>query len=550
MALATLFQDIGVNDAAEAKAVIYKILNKKTSDLTPQQQGMLGTGIYRDISDELDILDAAGNPITRTSTVTLPSGEKMESKFSASPAAGDAPQNNNVQQDNNAEEDSEPLSREEQLWALLDYISNLSDDEFAEVMGYDDKSSMFNAWSRIGSGYTPYWAAERLDDRMKGETGWTLGNIRWDLFPPLTNSVLTQDMVIQAILDDLNRRIGEEVVDPNEEDTDLTGSKTADELQFDEIITASTGFVQDPETMEAIFEAWKTGAPLDEGLNAILQKHLIEKGGIGVEFQGKTPDFLLLTIPGLPALASGDISKISLKNPDGSYRTVAEVTGDIRGSLEATVRQIGEIPGKIRDKINELLDAEDIEGALEVMEGNFTNEENIGPDGCIIKTPPRFTVELIGELKDLFGSLSGKWKEGDEDVTSWMGNPFPKDPTEIITEKPTEIITESPTEKPTEIITEAPTEVITEPPNEPPTEAPTSDPVGPPEENGGGGGGGGGMFSGGDQYFDQANLAYNPFNPVLYPDKDYNVALDRIMFENLTSPATKRESLFGDFDVA
>ena len=217
-------------------------------------------------------------------------------------------------------------------------------------MGYDDKSSMFNAWSLIGSGYTPYWASERLDDRTKGETGWafpdsgithsTLGNIRWDLFPPLTNSVLTQDMVIQAILDDLNRRIGEEVVDPNEEDTDLTGSKTADELQFDEIITASTGFVQDPETMEAIFEAWKTGTPLDEGLNAILQEHLLGQGGIGVEFQGKTPDFLLLTIPGLPALASGDISKISLKNPDGSYRTVAEVTGDIRGSLEATVRQL------------------------------------------------------------------------------------------------------------------------------------------------------------------------------------------------------------------
>ena len=85
MALATLFQDIGVNDAAEARAVIYKILNKKTSDLTTQQQGMLGTGIYRDISDELDILDAAGNPITRTSTVTLPSGEKIESKHSATP---------------------------------------------------------------------------------------------------------------------------------------------------------------------------------------------------------------------------------------------------------------------------------------------------------------------------------------------------------------------------------------------------------------------------------------------------------------------------------
>ena len=87
MALANLFEDIGVNDAAEAKAEIYKILNKKTSELTPKQQGMVGTGIYRDISDELDIIDAAGNPITRTSTVTLPSGEKMESKFSVKPPA-------------------------------------------------------------------------------------------------------------------------------------------------------------------------------------------------------------------------------------------------------------------------------------------------------------------------------------------------------------------------------------------------------------------------------------------------------------------------------
>ena len=48
------------------------------------------------------------------------------------------------------------------------------------------------------------------------------------------------------------------------------------------------------------------------------------------------------------------------------------------------------------------------------------------------------------------------------------------------------------------------------------------------------------MFSGGNQYFDQSNLAYNPFNPVPYQPKDYNVALDRIM----------KESLFSDFNVA
>ena len=79
MALAGLFQNIGVDDAAEAKAVIDKILNQRTSELTPQQQGMLGTGIYRDISEQLDVKDAAGNQITRTSKVALPSGQIVES---------------------------------------------------------------------------------------------------------------------------------------------------------------------------------------------------------------------------------------------------------------------------------------------------------------------------------------------------------------------------------------------------------------------------------------------------------------------------------------
>ena len=81
MALAGLFQNIGVDDAAEAKAVIDKILNQRTSELTPKQQGMLGTGIYRDISEQLDVKDAAGNQITRTSKVTLPSGQIVESRL-------------------------------------------------------------------------------------------------------------------------------------------------------------------------------------------------------------------------------------------------------------------------------------------------------------------------------------------------------------------------------------------------------------------------------------------------------------------------------------
>ena len=617
MALANLFEDIGVNDAAEAKAVIYKILNKKTSELTPKQQGMVGTGIYRDISDELDIIDAAGNPITRTSTVTLPSGEKMESKFSVKPPA--------------TETTTEVSTNTPPVAALGRGYSTYEDIygvpwwwDFVGTSPYPDLSYLFKAQqsreeaeeivARANNAATVEEAAEILSAIYPAP----LQDIIDILKTNSEGNFYDPDYVPEGGDDD-------EIVDPNEQDTDLDGSGTVANLIADSYITAVTPFVQDPETMNALFEAWKTGTPLDEGLNGILQKHLIGKGGIGVEFQGKTPDFLLLTIPGLPALASGEISKISLKNPDGSYRTVAEVTGDIRGSLEATVRQIGEIPGKIRDKINELLDAEDIEGALEVMEGIFANEEYIGSDGSIIKTPPWFTVELIGELKDLFGSLSGKWKEGDEEVTSWMGNPFPTDtteitteapteppteapteaptepptespteppteapteiiteapteivtepptpgpteiiteapteiiteaptpgPTEIITEKPTEIITESPTEKPTEIITEQPTETITEQPTESPTEAPTSEPTEPPEENGGGGGGavGGGMF---EPHIGGINYGLPGFNPVLHPDKDYNVALDRIMFENLTSPATKKESLFGDFDVA
>ena len=131
-------------------------------------------------------------------------------------------------------------SQEEQLQTLFNYIDSLSDEEFAEVMGYDDKANMFNAWSMIGGGYTPYWASERLDDRTKGETGWafpdsgithsTLGNIRWDLLPPLTNSVLTREMVLQTILDDLNRRMkansAQQPTDDTQQPTDDTDSDT------------------------------------------------------------------------------------------------------------------------------------------------------------------------------------------------------------------------------------------------------------------------------------------------------------------------------------
>ena len=78
--LAGLFSNIGVANAAEAKAVINAILNQNTENLTPKQKSMLGTGIYRDISEQLDVKDAAGNQITRTSKVVLPSGQIVESR--------------------------------------------------------------------------------------------------------------------------------------------------------------------------------------------------------------------------------------------------------------------------------------------------------------------------------------------------------------------------------------------------------------------------------------------------------------------------------------
>ena len=75
-----LLEDIGVDDIDEAEAVIAAILNQNTNVLTAEQQSLLGTGIYRDVADALDITDAAGNEITRTSAVTLPSGQVVESR--------------------------------------------------------------------------------------------------------------------------------------------------------------------------------------------------------------------------------------------------------------------------------------------------------------------------------------------------------------------------------------------------------------------------------------------------------------------------------------
>ena len=415
MALATLFQDIGVNDAAEARAVIHKILNKKTSDLTPQQQGMLGTGIYRDISDELDILDAAGNPITRTSTVTLPSGEKMESKFSASPAAGDAPQNNNVQQDNNAEEDNEPLSREEQLRALLDYISGLSDDEFAEVMGYDDKSSMFNAWSRIGSGYAPTWGSDILgDSQTDGEFGILgSGGIRWHLLPNVS-PVLTQDMVIQAILDDLNRRIDrEEVVDPNEEDTDLTGSKTAEELELEKYTTAFQGM-----SNAELDKILGSKDPLDLELRELLDKALLRGGGFGIKVYGEPGGRKTLIVnTGIPFIKDG-VLEIDITDENGNNvfassaaTKIGEMWEEIRGLPQKFIDKANEILGTLED-VKEINDVGDIIGISGEIIGSIFDPEFEGVFDPSVWMQGEWLKKSINKLNEQWGSAVGSGGSG------------------------------------------------------------------------------------------------------------------------------------------
>ena len=60
-----------------------------------------------------------------------------------------------------------------------------------------------------------------------------------------------------------------------------------------------------------------------------------------------------------------------------------------------------------------------------IKEDIFNSGEYIGPDGTIVKTPPWLTGEVIGELKDLLKDLSTKWREGDEEASSFFGIPFP-----------------------------------------------------------------------------------------------------------------------------
>lgn len=72
--LEILYGQIGVADESGARDVIEKILSGQSSELTEDQRGLTGSGIYRRVANRLGILDRAGNPISAGSSVATDAG--------------------------------------------------------------------------------------------------------------------------------------------------------------------------------------------------------------------------------------------------------------------------------------------------------------------------------------------------------------------------------------------------------------------------------------------------------------------------------------------
>ena len=65
---------MGVENEQQARDLVNQVLQNQTGGFTPQQQSLLGTGIYRDVAGMLGMRDLAGNPINRGSAVTHSQG--------------------------------------------------------------------------------------------------------------------------------------------------------------------------------------------------------------------------------------------------------------------------------------------------------------------------------------------------------------------------------------------------------------------------------------------------------------------------------------------
>ena len=457
-----LFQEIGVDNATEARQVVDKILNQRTSELTPQQQGLLGTGIYRDISSRLGIKDAAGNQITRTSDVTLPSGQVVESKHKTAMTPSVTP---------TSVTGTETTSSDELQTALtelhIDPSTTLRELYSREHWGTTDDGSYYPLWLSgpettgdddslpihpIIQQLVSILLGSRPSDGMVLDPEVQAGIIpgvlqsRSDIREAIEAGHIDPSSLPEGFLDapspDLDMTIGElldqqgieytytppEEVDLSEVDPDLEGTGTADQIESDRLIETATGWAADPRKMQEIFDRVLRGTPVDEALSEVFQEIMMGAPGIGVEFQGPTPDYILITIPGLPLLTETGVNKISLKNPDGSWKTPTQIETDIGEMIDNTVTRISELPGQIVEKVEEVLtEIGEIEApgdVWEVIEGIL---EGVSLGGGAIETPPWLHPEVLIILSEAAREVLTKWEEGDEEIENWLGSGWPTD---------------------------------------------------------------------------------------------------------------------------
>ena len=291
MALAGLFQNIGVDDAAEAKAVIDKILNQRTSELTPKQQGMLGTGIYRDISEQLDVKDAAGNQITRTSKVALPSGQIVESRHSPRVAA------------------------------------NMSTSLAAG--GGDDDVEIYDLDTFIDSVQDANLRAFYLWLKNESRQGGEINNVM-ELLQAASNYDEADVTNLVKILK------GEEVSTEDNLDADdelMNGDQAAQDLELEKY----TLMLQQMSEAE-LAKILESDNELDKELSKLLDKALLSGGGFGIKVYGEPGGRKTLIInTGIPFIKDG-ILEIDITDENGNNvfaSSAAAKIGEIWGDIQS-----------------------------------------------------------------------------------------------------------------------------------------------------------------------------------------------------------------------
>ena len=387
MALAGLFQNIGVDDAAEAKAVIDKILNQRTSELTPKQQGMLGTGIYRDISEQLDVKDAAGNQITRTSKVALPSGQIVESRHSPRVAA------------------------------------NMSTSLAAG--GGDDDVEIYDLDTFIDSVQDANLRAFYLWLKNESRQGGEINNVM-ELLQAASNYDEADVTNLVKILK------GEEVSTEDNLDADdelMNGDQAAQDLELEKY----TLMLQQMSEAE-LAKILESDNELDKELSKLLDKALLSGGGFGIKVYGEPGGRKTLIInTGIPFIKDG-ILEIDITDENGNNvfassaaAKIGEIWGDIQSLPEDLLNKASKILGELEDvgSINSVGDILDIAGNVigSIFDSEF--EGVIDPSvwwvGDLIN---RVNTEVIPTLRLDEGSQNGEPSDGEPSD----GEPGPSDP--------------------------------------------------------------------------------------------------------------------------